>query len=113
MRPALLWLRTLVLLTTVLLAMGKTAWALEAAPDLTPDAQVGWTCVVDDPSHERSDQADPDRHTFSGGDDDRGELPVVHILWTPSLPPDAHPAIPADQRPAHPWLSLPLRPPQR
>ena len=112
MRPALLWLRTLILLTTVLLTMGKGAWAFDAAPGLSHDTPSGWTCVLEDPLHDQGGEAEPDRHTFSGGDDDRGELLILHKPWLPSSPPDAHPAILADLRPAHPWLSLPLRPPQ-
>ena len=113
MRPALLWLRTLVILATVLLTMGKGAWALESVPAALPDALDGWVCVLDDPQHDTGGEADPDRHTFSGGDDDRGELLILHKPWVPSTHPDAHPAALADLGPAHPWLSLPLRPPQR
>lgn len=113
MRPALLWLRALILLTTVMLTMGKAVWALESAPAWLPELSPAAVCVVDEPSHGQDPQGEPDRLAFPGGDDDRAELPVVHAPWTPSLPPDTHPVPLGDQQPAHPWLGLPLRPPQR
>ncbi len=112
MRPALLWLRTLILLTTVMLTMGKGAWAFEAASGPLHEASADAICVVEDAQHDKGDGSEPDRHTFSGGDDERGELLILHKPWVPSTHPEAHPAILADLGPVHPWLSLPLRPPQ-
>ncbi len=112
MRPALLWLRTLILLTTVMLTMGKGAWAFDAEPGLPHDTSAGWSCVLEDPQQDRGGEAESDRHTFSGGDDDRGELLILHKPWVPLTHPEAHPAILADLGPVQPWLSLPLRPPR-
>ena len=45
MRPALLWLRTLVILATVLLTMGKGAWALTSADQFDQTEAVDtWCC---------------------------------------------------------------------
>lgn len=111
MRPALNWLRTLVLLSTVLMTMGKAAWALES-PSHPPHAIDGWACMVEEPQSEQGGESDQDRHTFSGGDDDRGELLMLPSPWQPVLPPDAHPTVMPGHHPPLPWLSLPLRPPQ-
>jgi len=112
MRPALLWLRTFILITTVMLTMGKGAWAFDADAGPSHDAPGGWTCVLEDPQQNKGDDAAQDRHTFAGGEDERGELLILHKLWLPATHPEVHPAILAGVRHAHPWLSLPLRPPQ-
>lgn len=112
MRPALLWLRTLIILTTVMLTMGKGAWALEITPATGPEAPDRWVCVLEDPQQDRGGDAEQDRHTFSGGDDDRGELLILPKPWVPSTRPEGHPAILTDLGPIQPWLSLPLRPPR-
>lgn len=112
MRPALHWLRTLILLTIVMLTMGKAAWALESPASLSPVVD-GWNCVLDEPQSQQGTDADQDRHTFPGGDDDRGELLMPITPWQPVLQPDTHPSVMPDHQPPLPWLSLPLRPPQR
>lgn len=111
MRPALNWLRTLVLLTTVMLTMGKAAWALESTAH-TPATIDVWSCTVEEPASPQGNEADQDRHTFPGGDDDRGELLMPITPWQPVLQPDTHPSVMPDHQPPLPWLSLPLRPPQ-
>ena len=119
MRPALLWLRTLVILATVLLTMGKGAWALTSADQFDQTEAVDtWCCQQEELAEltevAPSDEAAPERkqHVCPGGDEDRGELMIPHQPWKPAPLIGTHPPIPADLSPVQPWLSLPLRPPK-
>lgn len=113
MRPALLWLRTLVILATVMLTMGKGAWALTAVEQADPtEAVATWCCEQEEATPSEDGAPEHKHHASPGGDEDRSELLIPHQPWQPAPLTGTHPALPADLSPVQPWLSMPLRPPR-
>lgn len=110
MRPALLWLRTLIVLATVMLTMGEAAWAMTTAERETTIEAC--TCVEAEVTPSDKVAPEQDRYALPCGDEDRSELLILPEPWLPTPMIGTHPAMPADLSPVQPWLSLPLRPPR-
>ena len=116
MRPLLHWLRSFVLMSTVMLMVGVSAWASPQATQGPEAVAPAWAC------HDAASNTDAANDHGTSGldmslpsaaiDDDRAELDVMHGLIVPALLPDTHPPLAPAPDPADNWPGLPLRPPK-
>ena len=116
MRPLLHWLRSFVLMSTVMLMVGVSAWASPQATQGPEAVAPAWAC------HDAASNTDAANDHGTSGldmplpsaaiDDDRAELDVMHGLNVPALLPDTHPPLAPAPDPADNWPGLPLRPPK-